>query len=70
MNLGFPINSTRDELLLLPGSDLGMLMFFSNRQGGDSLVTVSNHGVIGRVAMYPEALQYFLGKFPVHAPCF
>jgi hypothetical protein len=40
MNLGFPINSTRDELLLLPGSDLGMLMFFSNRQGGDSLVTV------------------------------
>ena len=35
MNLGFPVNSTRDEFLLLPGSDLGMVMFFTNRQGGD-----------------------------------
>jgi hypothetical protein len=40
MNLGFPINSTMDEFLLLPGTDLGMMMFFSNRQGPDSMVTV------------------------------
>jgi hypothetical protein len=29
-----------DEYLLLPGSDLGMVMFFSSRQGTDSTVTV------------------------------
>lgn len=40
INLGFPINSVRDEYLLLPGSDLGMMMFFSNRQGTDSTLTV------------------------------
>lgn len=40
MNMGFPINSTMDEFLLLPGTDLGMMMFFSNRQGPDSMVTV------------------------------
>jgi hypothetical protein len=40
MNMGFPINSAMDDILLLPGSDLGMMMFFSNRQGGDSMVTV------------------------------
>ncbi|MCK5134295.1 MAG: SPOR domain-containing protein [Bacteroidales bacterium] len=40
MNLGFPINSVMDEYLLLPGSDLGMVMFFSTRQGTDSTVTV------------------------------
>ncbi|MGW8315231.1 MAG: SPOR domain-containing protein [Bacteroidales bacterium] len=40
MNLGFPINSVMDEVLLLPGTDLGMLMFFTNRQGPDSMVTV------------------------------
>jgi len=28
INLGFPINSAMDEFLLLPGSDLGMMMFF------------------------------------------
>ena len=40
LNLGFPINSVMDEYLLLPGSDLGMMMFFSNREGTDSTVTV------------------------------
>ena len=40
INLGFPINSVMDEYLLLPGSDLGMMMFFSNRQGTDSTLTV------------------------------
>jgi tetratricopeptide (TPR) repeat protein len=40
VNLGFPVNSAADEYLLLPGSDLGMVLFFSNRQGPDSLLTV------------------------------
>jgi hypothetical protein len=40
LNLGFPVNSVADEFLLLPGSDLGMVLFFSNRQGPDTLVTV------------------------------
>jgi hypothetical protein len=40
INLGFPINSVMDEYLLLPGTDLGMMMFFSTRQGTDSTVTV------------------------------
>jgi tetratricopeptide (TPR) repeat protein len=40
INLGFPVNSVMDEYLLLPGSDLGMLMFFSTREGTDSTVTV------------------------------
>ncbi len=40
MNLGFPVNSVMDEYLLLPGSDLGMVMFFSTRQGTDSTITV------------------------------
>ena len=40
VNLGFPVNSAMDEYLLLPGSDLGMVMFFSTREGTDSTVTV------------------------------
>ena len=40
INLGFPVNSVADEYLLLPGSDLGMVLFFSTRQGTDSTVTV------------------------------
>lgn len=40
VNLGFPVNSTADEYLLLPGSDLGMVLFFSDRQGTDSTVAV------------------------------
>ena len=40
MNVGFPINSVMDEFLLLPGTDLGMLMFFTNRQGPDGMLTV------------------------------
>jgi hypothetical protein len=40
VNLGFPVNSVSDEYLLLPGTDLGMVLFFSNRQGTDSTVAV------------------------------
>jgi len=40
VNMGFPVNSAMDEYLLLPGSDLGMVMFFSTRQGTDSMLTV------------------------------
>ncbi len=40
MNLGFPINSVMDEFLLLPGTDLGMLMFFTSRQGPEGMLTV------------------------------
>ena len=40
INLGFPVNSVRDEVLLLPGTDLGMVMFFSNRAGTDSTMAV------------------------------
>ncbi len=40
INLGFPVNSVMDEYLLLPGTDLGMVIFFSTRQGTDSTVTV------------------------------
>jgi len=40
MNLGFPVNSAMDEYLLLPGTDLGMVLFFSTRQGTDSTMTV------------------------------
>lgn len=40
INLGFPINSAMDDYLLLPGNDLGMMMFFSNREGTDSTLTV------------------------------
>ncbi len=39
-NLGFPVNSAMDEFLLLPGSDLGMVIFFSTREGTDSTLTV------------------------------
>ena len=40
VNLGFPVNSVMDEYLLLPGSDLGMVLFFTNRCRTDSLVAV------------------------------
>jgi hypothetical protein len=40
VNLGFPVNSVADDYLLLPGSDLGMVLFFSDRQGTDSTVAV------------------------------
>ncbi|MFC2129684.1 hypothetical protein ACFLQX_02765 [Bacteroidota bacterium] len=40
MNLGFPINSAFDDYLLLPGRDLGMVMFFTGRTGSDSASTV------------------------------
>ena len=40
VNLGFPVNSVSDEFLLLPGTDLGMVLFFSNRQRTDSTVAV------------------------------
>lgn len=40
VNLGFPLNSVADEYILLPGTDLGMVLFFSTRQGTDSTVTI------------------------------
>jgi tetratricopeptide (TPR) repeat protein len=40
LNLGFPVNSVADEYLLLPGTDLGMVLFFSNRQRTDTTVTI------------------------------
>jgi hypothetical protein len=40
MNLGFPVNSAMDEYLLLPGTDLGMVLFFSTRKRTDSTVIV------------------------------
>jgi hypothetical protein len=40
VNQGFPVNSVADEYLLLPGTDLGMVLFFSTRQGTDSTVTI------------------------------
>lgn len=40
INLGFPVNSVMDEYLLLPGSDLGMVLFFTNRYRTDSTVAV------------------------------
>jgi tetratricopeptide (TPR) repeat protein len=40
INLGFPINSVMDEFLLLPGSDLGMVMFFTSRQSTDSTIAI------------------------------
>lgn len=39
-NLGFPINSTYDDYLLLPGADLGMVAFFTGRQVMDDAVAV------------------------------
>ncbi|MEZ5069847.1 MAG: tetratricopeptide repeat protein [Bacteroidales bacterium] len=69
INLGFPINSAADDYLLLPGSDLGMVMFFSNRQGTDSTLTVyrvhvaeprreveaGNHAMIRRISTLDDA---------------
>jgi len=40
INVGFPVNSAFDDYLLLPGSDLGMVIFFSGRQGSDTAMTV------------------------------
>lgn len=40
VNLGFPVNSAFDDYMVLPGTDLGMVMIFSGRQGTDSTVTV------------------------------
>ena len=40
VNLGFPVNSVADEYILLPGTDLGMVLFFSTRQGTDSTVCI------------------------------
>jgi len=40
VNLGFPVNSTVDDYLLLPGTDLGMVIFFSGRQATDTAVAV------------------------------
>jgi len=40
VNMGFPINSAYDDYLLLPGTDLGKVVFFSGRQYRDGAVAV------------------------------
>ena len=35
--------------------------------GGDSLIAVADHRVVGGVGVNPETFQDFLGKLPVHA---
>lgn len=76
LNLGFPVNSVADEFLLLPGSDLGMVLLFSNRQGTDTLVTVyrvhlgepkkktteSNDQKLRQIALFGGAAQQMLAE--------
>ncbi len=38
VNLGFPVNSVSNDYLLLPGSDLGKVIFFSSRQSSDTVI--------------------------------
>jgi tetratricopeptide (TPR) repeat protein len=38
VNLGFPVNSVFDDYLLLPGTDLGKVIFFSARQSSDTAI--------------------------------
>ncbi len=40
VSLGFPVNSAYDDYLLLPGTDLGMVTFFSARQSSDTAIAV------------------------------
>jgi hypothetical protein len=40
VHLGFPVNSAFDDYLLLPGTDLGKVIFFSARQSSDTAVAV------------------------------
>lgn len=40
VSLGFPVNSAFDDYLLLPGTDLGMVTFFSARQTNEKSVAV------------------------------
>ncbi|MDF1571056.1 MAG: tetratricopeptide repeat protein [Bacteroidales bacterium] len=40
VSLGFPVNSAFDDYLLLPGTDLGMVTFFSARQTNEHSVAV------------------------------
>jgi hypothetical protein len=40
VSLGFPVNSAFDDYLLLPGTDLGMVTFFSARQTNDTAIAV------------------------------
>jgi hypothetical protein len=42
VHLGFPVNSAFDDYLLLPGTDLGKVIFFSARQSSDTAVAVYN----------------------------
>ena len=76
LNLGFPVNSVADEFLLLPGSDLGMVLIFSNRQGPDTLVTVyrvhlveskektadNDHQQLRQIALFGGAAQEMLSE--------
>ncbi len=38
VNLGFPVNSVYDDYLALPGTDLGMLIFFTARVSTDTTI--------------------------------
>ena len=40
VNQGFPVNSPYDELLLIPGSNLGEIMLITDRQGDDKHLSV------------------------------
>lgn len=40
VSMGFPINGVTDDVLVLPGADLGMVLFFTDREGTDSTYTV------------------------------
>jgi tetratricopeptide (TPR) repeat protein len=82
INLGFPVNSAADEYLLLPGSDLGMVLFFSTRQGTDSTVTVyrvhlvepkkktdqNNPGQLRTIALMGDAAEEMLAGLKASAP--
>jgi tetratricopeptide (TPR) repeat protein len=39
INLGFPVNSPSDEFLMIPGTDMGIIMLITDRQGLDSMIT-------------------------------
>lgn len=40
VNLGFPLNSPYDDLLLIPGSDLGSVLLITERQGRENFYAV------------------------------
>ena len=40
VNLGFPVNSTSNEYIFLPGTDLGTVLILTDRQGLDEMSTI------------------------------